>query len=187
MQQIASGRLQIAYDGPALRTGRMPMLALGTGLRGQALLIERVSELLNGESVALEVDVDSSFESGSLVVAVHILTDEARITQQLIESHGFGGFTNLLTLLGFMGVNAPSLYKLFKRRRGRPIEAPEDIPRGVEANMSISIEMLIQVYNDQEVQTQLRKTIDPLRFPGIRIPDSRRLISQLRKRPGGET
>jgi hypothetical protein len=167
MQESTADKLQIAYDGPALQDGRMPMLALASGLRGQALLIHRVSELLYGESLVVQVEVDPSFESGSLVVPVHILTSAIRTAEHLLAGEGFTALANLLALLGFLDVRPTSLYKLFRRLRGRPIERPEDIPSGTELDLNISIELLIQIYNDKEVQTQLRKTIDPLHQEGI--------------------
>jgi hypothetical protein len=75
MQETTGERLQIAYTGPALEDGRMTMLALGTALRGQALLIQRVKDLLHADSVTIRVEIDPTFESGSLIIPVHILTD----------------------------------------------------------------------------------------------------------------
>jgi hypothetical protein len=44
MQEVTADKLQIAYEGPGLKGGRMAMLALGSSLRGQALLILRVKD-----------------------------------------------------------------------------------------------------------------------------------------------
>lgn len=143
----------------------MPMAALANGLRGQALLIERTSELLYGDSLAIQVEVDESFERGSLIVPVHIVSDILRNAEQLFAGPGFTALSNLLTILGFMGAGATSLYKLFRRLKGRLIENPEDLP--LDLHLDISIDLLIRIYNDNEVQTQLRKTLDPLHYSGI--------------------
>ncbi|MGC1781561.1 MAG: hypothetical protein WA708_03485 [Acidobacteriaceae bacterium] len=172
MEETTSDKLQVAYEGPALRQGRMPMLALAAGLRGQALLAHRVSELLYGDSVTIQVDVDPSFESGSLIVPVHILSNAVNTAEQLLTGRGIAALSNLLALLGFMGISATSLYKLFKRLRGRPIEHPDNIP--ADLHLDISIELLIRIYNDNEVQTQLRKTIEPLHQQGIEEFQTRR-------------
>lgn len=50
----------------------MSMLALGSSLRGQALLIERVKDMLYGDSVGLRVEVDYQFERNSLIVGVGV-------------------------------------------------------------------------------------------------------------------
>jgi hypothetical protein len=167
MQESTEDRLQIAYLGGALQGGRMPMLALSSGLRGQALLVHRVSNLLYGDRLAVEVEIDPSFESGSLLVPIHILSDAVRTTEHLLAGESLTAIANLLALLGFLGVSPTSLYKLFKRLKGRPIERVEDIPRGPDLDLNISVELLIQIYNDKEVRTQLRKAIDPLHQHGI--------------------
>ena len=162
----------------------MPMLALANGLRGEALLIERVAVLLYGDGVKVQAEIDASFEGGSLVVPVHILSDGVRTAEHLLAGEGFTAFANLLALLGFVGWSAASLYKLFKRLRGRPIEQPDDIPRSPDLELNISVELLIKVYNDKEVQTQLRKSIDPLHYEGIQEFQTRRqdvIITSLSK------
>jgi len=67
MQENTTEILQIAYGGPSLANGRMPMEALAVGLRGQALLIHRVKDLLYGESVSIRVEVDSDFQAAKVV------------------------------------------------------------------------------------------------------------------------
>jgi hypothetical protein len=129
MLEITAERLQIAYDGPALRQGRMPMDALGVGLRGQALLVQRVSQLVLGETVETRVQVDPDFESGSLIVPVHILSDFAHSAEQLLTGQAVTAIVNLITLLGFTGVSGASLYAIFKRLNGRRIRNADDLPR----------------------------------------------------------
>jgi hypothetical protein len=165
MQEITTEKLQIAYVGPALKDGRMPMIQLAAGMRGQALLIHRVKDLLYGESLNIQVEVDPEFEAGSLVIPVHILSDGLNAAERLLSGPGVTALANLIQILGFFGIGGVSLYKLFRKLKGRKIERPEDIP--IKLDINISIEVLIRIYNDAEVQTQLRKTIHPLRYDGI--------------------
>jgi hypothetical protein len=165
MQETTGERLQIAYTGPALEGGRMPMLALGNALRGQALLIQRVKDMLHADSVAIRVEIDPTFESGSLIIPVHILTDAYEAAKHTLAGEGFTALANLLAILGFGGVTAQSLFKFFKRMKGRPIERPEDFPK--DLNINIKVELFIRIYNDPEVQAQLRKTVGPLRQEGV--------------------
>lgn len=151
-------------------------------MRGQALLIHRVKDLLHGEAFDIQVDVDPEFEAGSLIVPVHILTDGLRIAESLLAGPGFTALANLLALLGFLGFTGNSIYSLFKKLKGRRIEKPEDIPKALDIN--IAIEVLIRVYNDPEVQTQLRRTIHPLHENGIEEYQTRRegrIIESVRK------
>jgi hypothetical protein len=165
MQEITTEKLQIAYVGPALKDGRMPMIQLAAGMRGQALLIHRVKDILYGESLNIQIEVDPEFEQGSLAIPVHILSDGLRAAERLLAGEGGTALANLLQILGFLGISGVSIYKLFRKLKGRKIEKPEDIPINLDIN--ISVDVLIRVYNDAEVQTQLRKTIHPLRHEGI--------------------
>jgi hypothetical protein len=70
-----------------------------------------------------------------------------------------------MQLVGFFGGGGVTLYALFKRLKGRRIEKPEDLPPNIK--IDISIELLIRIYNDPEIQAQLRKTIEPLHQEGI--------------------
>jgi hypothetical protein len=172
MQENTTETLQIAYSGPALANGRMPMEALAVGLRGQALLIHRVKDLLYGESVTIRVEVDSDFQAGSLIIPVHILTDGLRAAEGFLTTPAVTALANLMQLLGFFGFSGVTLYKIFKRLKGRRIEKPEDVPK--DLNIDISVELLIRIYNDPEVQAQLRKTVEPLHVDGIEEFQTRR-------------
>ncbi len=143
----------------------MPMLALSSGLRGQALLIQRVKDILYGDSITIKVEVDSKFEAGSLIIPVHILSDAVIAAEHLLSGEASTALANLITFMGFSGLSGVTIYNLFKRLKGRRIEKPEDIPKDLKIEMSI--ELLIRIYNDPEVQAQLRKTIEPLHVDGI--------------------
>ena len=71
-----------------------------------------------------------------------------------------------------MGVTYTSIYNVFKRLRGRPILDPNDVPRDLKLN--ITVEQLIRIYSDSEVQAQIRRTLDPLRLPDVDVFQTRR-------------
>ncbi len=148
------------------------MLALGTGLRGQALLIRRVKDILYGEDFPIAIEVDTEFEQSSYLVPVHIFTEALKAAEQLLAGQPVTALANLLQILGFLGVSGVTLYGLFRRLKGRRIDKPADVPR--ELNINISVDLLIRIYNDPEVQTQLRRTLDPLRQDGIEEFQTRR-------------
>jgi hypothetical protein len=167
-----SDKLQIGYEGPALQRGRIPMLALGTGLRGQALLIRRVKDILYGEDFPVAIEVDTEFEHSSYLVPVHVFGEAVKTAEQLLASQPVTALANLLQILGFLGLSGANLYALFRRLKGRRVEKPDDVPK--ELYINITVDLLIRIYNDPEVQTQLRKTLDPLRQDGIEEFQTRR-------------
>jgi len=147
------------------------MLALGTGLRGQALLIRRVKDVLYGEDFPIAIEVDTEFEHSSYLVPVHVFSEALKAAEELLASQPAAALASLLQILGFLGLSA-NLYALFRRLKGRRIDKPDDLPK--ELNINISLDLLIQIYDDPEVQTQLRKTLDPLRQDGIEEFQTRR-------------
>jgi hypothetical protein len=163
MQEVTADRLQIAFRGSALENGQMSMLALGASLRGQALLIQRIKDLIYGDSVNIRVELDYQFEHSSLIVPVHILTDAVTVAEQVLTGPAVTALANLMGLVGFGG--CLSLYALFKRLKGRRIDKPEDLPSDLKIEMLIKL--LILVYNDAEVQKQLRKALEALHHEGI--------------------
>jgi len=146
MQEVTADKLQIAYEGPAIQGGRMAMLALGSSLRGQALLIQRVKDILYADRVNIRVEIDHEFESSSLIVPVHIFTDAITIAEHILSGEAATALANLIAILGFGGGGAITIYKLFKRLKGRRIENPEDVPE--DLRIDISVELLIRLYND---------------------------------------
>jgi hypothetical protein len=151
----------------------MPMVALGTGLRGQALLIQRVNDILYGEDVLIGIEVGTEFEAGSYLVPVHLFGESLKAAEQLFASQPVTALANLLQILGFFGLSGgATLYGLFRSLKGRRIEKADDIPNDLK--VTISVELLIRIYNDPQVQSQLRRTLDPLRHDGIEEFQTRR-------------
>lgn len=172
MQEITSEKLQIAYEGSALQGGRMPMLPLASALRGQALLIERVKDLLYGDSVNISVEVNPDFQAGSFIVPVHIFIDSLIAAKHALAGETGTALANLMQFLGFGGVSGVSLFHLFRKLKGRRIEKLDDLPPDLKTLLSLA--ELIRLYNDPEVQSQLRKLLDPLHTDGIERFQTRR-------------
>jgi hypothetical protein len=117
------------------------------------------------------VEVDCEFKPGSFIIPVHIFSDTVIAAEHLLTGEAATALVNLMQLVGFSGIGV-TLYQLFKRLKGRRIEKPEDIPK--ELNINLSIEILIRIYNDPEVQAELRRAIDPLHQEGIEEFQTRR-------------
>jgi hypothetical protein len=62
---------------------------------------------------------------------------------------------------------AITLFKLFKRKKGRPLTDEDDLKEILKALKDIEMLLLIKIYNDQEVQNALRKILRPLLVEGI--------------------
>jgi hypothetical protein len=85
--------------------------------------------------------------------------------EHLLAGEAGTALANLLTIMGFAAGGVMTLYKLFKKLKGRRIEKVEDIPE--ELRIEMLMKLLIRVYNDEEVQKHLRRTLDALHHEGI--------------------
>jgi len=69
---------------------------------------------------------------------------------------------------------ALNLFKIFKKKRGRPITEDDDLVRLLEHLGNIERLLFIKIYNDIETQVALRAVLRPLRVDGIEEFQTRR-------------
>lgn len=109
---------------------------------------------------------------GSLIVPIHILSDAVLAAERVLSGEAATALANLFAFVGFGSGGVVSLYKIFKWLKGRRIEKPEDIP--IDWKMDVAVMLLIRIYNDPEVQRQLRIALEALHFEGIEEFQTRR-------------
>jgi len=160
--------ISVHYVGPAVENGRIDLFVLSDGLRGLGRLTSRVSYLMFGSELDYRIELDSQFQTGSVVIPLHILTDAvAKVENALLSRHG-QALSSLLTILGWGAVSgAFNLYKMFKQKKGRPITDEDDLARILARLDNIERLLFIKIYNDAEVQAALRAALRPLRADGI--------------------
>ena len=160
--------ISVHYVGPAVENGRIDLFVLSDGLRGLGRLTSRVSYLMFGSELDYRIELDSQFQTGSVVIPLHILTDAvAKVENALLSRHG-QALSSLLMILGWGAVSgAFNLYKMFKQKKGRPITDEDDLARILARLDNIERLLFIKIYNDAEVQAALRAALRPLRADGI--------------------
>jgi hypothetical protein len=160
--------ISIHYVGPAVENGRIDLFVLSDGLRGLGRLNSRVSYLMFGSELDYRIELDGQFQTGSVVIPLHVLTDAvAKVENALLSRHG-QALSSLLTILGWGAVSgAFNLYKMFKQKKGRPITDEDDLARILARLDDIEQLLFIKIYNDPEVQAALRAALRPLRTEGI--------------------
>jgi DNA-binding transcriptional ArsR family regulator len=160
--------ISVHYIGPAVENGRIDLFVLSDGLRGLGRLTSRVSYLMFGSDLDYRIELDGEFQSGSVIIPLHVLTDAvANVENALLSRHG-QALSSLLTILGWGAVSgALNLYRLFKQKKGRPITDEDDLARILARLDNIEQLLFIKIYNDAETQAALRATLRPLRMEGI--------------------
>ena len=121
-----------------------------------------------GSELDYRIELDSSIQTGSIVIPLNVLTDAVgKAENALLSRHG-QALSSLLTILGWGAVSgALNLYKMFKEKKGRAITDEDDLARILERLDNIERLLFIKIYNDPEVQAALRAALRPLRADGI--------------------
>jgi hypothetical protein len=167
--------ISVHYVGPSVEDGRIDLFVLSDGLRGLGRLTNRVSYLMFGSEFDHKIELDESIRRGSIVIPLHIVPDVIEQVETLLSSKGAQALATLMSILGWGIVSASlSLYKLFKRKRGRLITEDDDLARLLEGLGDMERLLLVRIYNDPEVQAALRAVLRPLRVEGIHEFQTRR-------------
>lgn len=160
--------ISVHYIGPAVENGRIDLLILGDGLRGLGRLTSRVSYLMFGSQGEYRIELDGSFSRGSIIVPLHVLSDAVTTVENALLSRHGQALTSLFTMLGWgLAPGAFNLYKLFKEKRGRPLTDADNLARILATLQNIERLLLINIFNDAEVQAAIRAVLRPLRVEGI--------------------
>jgi hypothetical protein len=123
--------ISVHYIGPSLENGRIDLFILSDGLRGLGRLTNRVSYLLFGSEYDHKVELDEGFRSGSIVIPLHIFSEVVNHAEDILATKGMQALATLMSILGWGALPAYlTIYKLFKRKQGRPVTDEDDlVPR----------------------------------------------------------
>lgn len=168
MPRIEASDISVHYIGPALEEGRIDLFVLSDGLRGLASLTNRVSQLMFRSDLDFQIELDERFNKGSIVVPLHIFADYATQAESILLSKPAQALATFMTIIGMGSIpTAITVFKLFKRKKGRPLTDEDDLKEILKALKDIEMLLLVKIYNDQEVQNALRRILRPLRVEGI--------------------
>lgn len=175
MPRIEATDISVHYLGPVLEDGTIDVFVLSDGLRGLGRLTNRVSYLVFGSEYNHKIQLDTGFRHGSIVIPLHIVSEAIDHAETILASTGFQALSTLMSILGWGAVPAVlTLYKIFKRKQGRPITDEDDLVRLLQGLSDIERLLFIKIYNDPEVQAAIRAVLKPLRTEGITEFQTRR-------------
>jgi hypothetical protein len=165
---------EVAYLGPALESGRIDLIVLSDALRGLGTLTERTSDLLYRRGSLYTAELASAPYQGSVVIPFEIVHHAIESIENVLVSRPVVALAALVTLLGLSPVkDAVSLFKFFKKYRGRAIDETEDLS-SLQININVEVQQVIRIYNDQEVRSSIVRMLRPLREHGILSFETRR-------------
>jgi hypothetical protein len=160
--------LEAVYVGPLLDSGEMDLLLLSDATSGIGSLVKRVDQLLYKQTYEHSVRLASPFRTGSFILPLDFIAHTVESGKALLSTPGMIALGTLMSILGWGAVPAAkSLFRIFKKRAGRPITEEDDLLEFAKLNIDVEVQVFIKIYNDQDVQTALRRTLRPLRENGI--------------------
>lgn len=168
----------LAFDGPAVETGRMDAKVFAPALFATATLVESAAETLfeKGDSVSVQVNAD--FRAGSFVYDLAAVV-MIQAGQQVIQNLSIADIDIMLRWLGLRGNNEGSLLGFLLRHGDKKIERIEPGQRGsgnvnvlVEGNNNkttvvIIPEQVARLLEDQKVRDNAYEALLPLKIEGI--------------------
>ncbi|QCI65614.1 hypothetical protein [Phreatobacter stygius] len=161
----------IAFDGPALKEGRMDVRQLAPALLAFGRVVETANRALNGPDNPVKVEAVAT-KIGSFEVLIDVVLPYWEQLRGLLISQDVDGALKLVQALGLVGSAGGGLIFLLRRLKGRPITSasrtsdgnvtirfPGD--DGGETSLVVPAEVL-RVYQEFAVQRELKVLLDTL-------------------------
>jgi len=153
----------VTYDGEALKSHEIDAKILSESLSGIHSVLKESNAIVNGPFSKIEVHVRGSFTPSSF--SVDIVT--------LVTSNSFQGIANVAGILGFAGVAANSLIRLYRSTKGEMISKTEKINpeyikiMTVSGDVFIASNSTVKIYQNKNVREGMNDVVRPLFENGI--------------------
>src|ERR1035438_2788691 len=195
---MSKAEFQLAYDGPALRSGTMDVNQLASALLATGDLFREANRQLNGDRAEVSIKVRSDFKKGSFEVA--LLVDQGLVEQakNLVLQASTVGAAALVTFLfgteagkqGVAGV-VNSVLEIWKRAKGeKPKTVIDDPSRRItivvtgDNNQINTNPTVAKLYGDAIIRSSIAGAVRPVEKPGIEslaIRKGNKVIGEVQK------
>lgn len=173
---MSASMLRVAYDGPALRDGRMDVRDLAPALLSLGTAFQEANKVLHGDKAVVRVRVCAEFHPGSFEIALDITQTWPAIVLALFSGNVSSGAANLIEIMGFAKGTVYTGYNtvlgLIKKLRGR---VPKSVTVIQDGNIKIEVDdeyiiikkPVFDVFNDMKVRTAIHDAMRPICSGGI--------------------
>ena len=173
---MSTAMLCVAYDGPALRDGRMDVRDLAPALLSLGTAFQEANKVLHGDKAVVRVLVRAEFHPGSFEIALDITQTWPAMVLAFFSGNVSSGAANLIEIMGFAKGTTYAGYNtvigLIKKLKGR---VPKNVTLIEDGNIKIEVDdeyvsikkPVFDVFNDMKVRTALHDAMRPIRSGGI--------------------
>jgi hypothetical protein len=169
---MAETAFSIAYEGPALETGRMPVRDLAPALLALGDLFTEAGQLVYPHSAPVTLSIKAT-EQGSF--DVHLILEAEDLWDQFVDLFGSDPVTALANLKTLIAGGAGfSLFGLIKYLRGRRVE--REVPAQTSGNVKLTLNdgtaieiptEVAKLYRRITIRRKAREVVSPLTREGV--------------------
>ncbi len=171
---MSNAKIEIGYDGEAVRGGSMDVRELAPALLALGELLQDAHNVLNDGRGQLTTHVKSDFKTGSFEVNLHLVQSVSDQVAFLLEHCKHWSAGDIATFVGLSSGSAISLIKFLKWLGKRTIKRSTIIESGklkIETDGDFdSIEVspeVIRLAKNKKIRLHLKAVLKPLKAMGI--------------------
>ena len=162
---------QVVYDGDALQHNEMDVRDLAPALLAISDVLDETNKITYGDKTKVQVNVKGTFKSGSFGFDLSVVQGGIDGLTSLFNSDQANAASNLLQILGFIGVPSGGLIAFLLWLRNRNIKNINKTKTIIEVEDKEKYETnprVIALFSNVKIRTSIQKVItEPLSQEGI--------------------
>jgi len=164
---------EVIYNGPALKLNEMDVRDLAPALLAISDVLEESNKIIYGDKTRVQVNVRGTFKTGSFGFDLSVVQGAIEGFTSLFNSDAVNAASNLLQMVGFVGIPSGSLIGFLLWLRNRKIKkvtekgGAQTIVEVVDEKIEVHPK-IIALFSNVKIRTNLQKVItEPLSKEGI--------------------